>query len=577
MLSFRKRFAGLAAVLALATVGHGATAQTGECEYTVTNSWSSGFTGAIRITNTGSSPINGWDVSWQYSTNSVTSVWNANLSGSNPYSATGLGWNSTIQPGQSIEFGFQGVTNGSAVETPAVTGGVCDGGSPASSSSSSFTSSSSIPSSSLSSSSSTSGGSGEACNWYGTVYPLCVTTTNGWGWEDNQSCISRSTCESQPDPFGVVGGGSPGSSSSSSSSSSSFLSSSSFSSSSTPNGGGLYSQADFPIGVAVNGNGENRSFLSLPEQQEVIRNEFSEITAGNIMKMSYLHPSENSYTFTNADALVDWAAANGVGVHGHTLIWHSDYQVPNWMKNYSGDFGAMLNEHVSTVADHFAGRVASWDVVNEAIDENQSHCWRNSVFYQQLGADFVADAFRAADAADPNADLYYNDYDTEGGNANKLQCLLQLVDDLQAQDVPIDGVGFQMHVQIDWPSTSNIASAFQAIVDRGLKVKITEIDVPLNNPYASTPFPQYTSFTDEAAQRQKERYKSIVQTYLDVVPAHLRGGITVWGIWDGESWLLDFEERQGSDDWPLLFTGPADGPYERKPAYYGVSEALTGQ
>jgi len=329
--------------------------------------------------------------------------------------------------------------------------------------------------------------------------------------------------------------------------------------------------------VAVTANGENRSFLSLPEQQVTIRNEFSEITAGNIMKMSYLHPSENSYTFTNADALVDWAEANGVGVHGHTLIWHSDYQVPDWMKNYSGDFQAMLDEHVSTVADHFAGRVTSWDVVNEAIDENQSHCWRDSVFYQQLGADFMANAFRAADAADPNADLYYNDYDTEGGNSAKLQCLLQLVDDLQAQNVPIDGVGFQMHVQIDWPSASSIAAAFQAIVDRGLKVKITEIDVPLNNPYASTPFPQYTSFTDEAAQVQKERYKSIVQTYLDVVPAHLRGGITVWGIWDGESWLLDFDERQGSDDWPLLFTGPADGPYERKPAYYGVSEALTGQ
>src|SRR5690606_3355720 len=125
MRSFRKRFVGLAAVLTLATVGHGATAQAGECEYTVTNRWDSGFTGAIRITNTGSSPINGWDVSWQYNANSVASVWNANLSGSNPYSATGLGWNSTIQPGQSIEFGFQGLTNGSAVEAPQVTGGVC--------------------------------------------------------------------------------------------------------------------------------------------------------------------------------------------------------------------------------------------------------------------------------------------------------------------------------------------------------------------------------------------------------------------------------------------------------------------
>src|SRR5690606_16328046 len=155
----------------------------------------------------------------------------------------------------------------------------------------------------------------------------------------------------------VVGDDTPDSSSSSSSSfsSSSSLSSSSSSSfssssSSTPtNGDELYTHASFPIGVAVNGNGENRSFLSLPEQQTTIRNEFSEITAGNIMKMSYLHPSENSYTFSNADALVDWAAANGIGVHGHTLLWHSHYQVPNWMKNYSGHFGARLHDHVTPV------------------------------------------------------------------------------------------------------------------------------------------------------------------------------------------------------------------------------------
>lgn len=325
------------------------------------------------------------------------------------------------------------------------------------------------------------------------------------------------------------------------------------------------------MGVAVNSR-----FLNTTEMQNTVRDEFSQITAENIMKMSYLHPSENSYSFTDADQLVDWANANGVGVHGHTFIWHSDYQVPSWMTSYSGDFEAMLDDHVTTIADHFAGRVDSWDVVNEVIDEN-NNCWRNSLFYQKLGADFVANAFRAADAADPSADLYYNDYDTEGGNSNKLQCLTQLVDDLQAQNVPIDGVGFQMHVQIDWPSTSSIAQAFQAIVDRGLKVKVTELEVPVNNPYASTAFPQYTTFTTQASELQKARYKAILQTYLDVVPPAQRGGFTVWGIWDGDSWILDFEDRNGADDWPLLFTGPSNGPYEAKPSYDGVLEALTGQ
>ena len=347
-------------------------------------------------------------------------------------------------------------------------------------------------------------------------------------------------------------------------------------SSSSASGTGLYTHAEFPIGVAVSGPGESRNFLDIPEKQLSISEHFSELTAGNIMKMSYLHPAENTYNWDNADQLINWAQANGKQVHGHTFIWHSDYQVPNWMTSYTGDFAAMLDTHVATIADHFEGRVVSWDVANEVIDEN-NNCWRNSLFYQQLGSAFVENAFFAARAADANADLYYNDYDTEGGNAPKFDCLLQLVDDLQANNAPIDGVGFQMHVQIDWPSTSVIASAFQAIVDRGLKVKITELDVPLNNPWAADPFPQYTGFTADAAERQKQRYKAIVQTYLDTVPAHLRGGITVWGLWDGDSWLMDLSSRQGADDWPLLFSGPENGPYETKPALEGFIEALTGQ
>ncbi|WP_045826970.1 endo-1,4-beta-xylanase [Teredinibacter turnerae] len=330
--------------------------------------------------------------------------------------------------------------------------------------------------------------------------------------------------------------------------------------------------------MAVSAGNEYRSFLTLPEKQNVLKTHFSQLTAGNIMKMSYLHPGENSYTFDQADAMINWAKANGLSVHGHTFIWHSGYQVPTWMSSYSGDFQAMLNSHVSTIADHFKDDVVSWDVANEVIDENGiDGCWRNSLFYQKAGKNFVANAFIAAHAADDDAELYYNDYDTEGGNSAKFACLLTLVDELLAAEVPITGVGFQMHVQIDWPSIEAIGSAFKAIADRGLKVKITELDVPINNPYASTPFPQYTSYTETAAAVQKARYKAIVEAYLANVPASQRGGLTIWGIWDGDSWLHTFNERQGVDDWPLLFTGPADGPYEQKAAYFGVLEALQGQ
>lgn len=609
------------------------------CEYQVTNSWGSGFTGSINITNDTGSAVNGWTVSWNYSGGSrVTNAWNANVSGSNPYSASDSGWNGSIQPGQSVQFGFQGTANGT-MEIPTVTGAVCGAGSSSSSTSSTTSSTSSGTSSTGSSSSSsttsstTSSGSNsttssttgststtsstssstgsttsssggecgvEMCKWYqDDPRPLCENQDSGWGWENNQSCIGRSTCESQPAGAGGVVNSCPSSSSTSSSTTGSTSSSttgstssstggssstgsststtSSTSSTSSGSAASLYTLADFPIGVAVSAGNESRSFLTIPEKEVSIKQHFNQLTAGNIMKMSYLHPSENTYSFGQADAMVDWAVSNGLSVHGHTFIWHSDYQVPGWMSNYSGDFASMMDEHVTTIANHFEGRVTSWDVVNEAIDENQSSCYRNSLFYQKLGADYISNAFRAARAADPSAELYYNDYDTEGGSSGKLTCLLQLVDTLLDNNVPIDGVGFQMHVQIDWPSSSNIASAFQAIVDRGLKVKITELDVPINNPYAGTAFPQHSTYTSQAAALQKARYKSIVNTYLDVVPAHLRGGVTVWGLWDGDSWLLDFDSRQGADDWPLLFGGPANGPYQEKDAFYGVVEALTGQ
>ena len=213
------------------------SANAAQCTHVVSNEWNTGFTGSIRITNDGASAINGWDVHWQYANNSITSSWNANVSGGNPYSATNLGWNGTIQPGQSVEFGFQANKNGGSAESPVITGDVCNGGAssstPASSSSSVASSSSSSVASSVPSSSSSSVIPTTAqCNWYGTLYPLCDTTQSGWGWENNQSCIARTTCVSQPPPYGVVDGNASSSVSSSvvSSSSSSVVVSSSSSS-----------------------------------------------------------------------------------------------------------------------------------------------------------------------------------------------------------------------------------------------------------------------------------------------------------------------------------------------------------
>jgi endo-1,4-beta-xylanase len=294
--------------------------------------------------------------------------------------------------------------------------------------------------------------------------------------------------------------------------------------------------------------------------------------------MKYLHPDTDTYTFADADALVAYAAANGIAVHAHTLVWHSDYQVPDFMKNFSGDkaaFLALLDEHVAKVAGHFAGKVASWDVVNEALSDGGGYR-TDSVFYKKAGGpEYIERAFVAARKADPNALLYYNDYSTEGGNQAKLDTLNTMLDGFKARKVPIDGVGFQMHIYADWPSPADFAKAFKTVVDRGLKVKISELDIPINNPYSAA----YrggdvkTEYTLALGLQQKKRYCEVIKAYLDAVPAAQRGGVVVWGVDDPGSWLIQQLFQGKHQDWPLLF----DKDYHDKPALRGVADALQGK
>lgn len=242
----------------------GSMAQSASCKYVVSNNWGSGATASIEITNNGTSAINNWAVNWVYVNNRLSGSWNAVVSGSNPYTATNLNWNGNIQPGQKVSFGVQVNANGGAIETPVVTGSICGVVTSSSSvvsssapSSSSMPSSSSIPSSSslrpsssvvssnssirssssISSSVSSTCPAVQACNWYGTNYPVCTATQSGWGYENNRSCIAVATCASQPSPYGLLGGCGLSSSSLSSSSirssSSRSLSSSSIRSSSS--------------------------------------------------------------------------------------------------------------------------------------------------------------------------------------------------------------------------------------------------------------------------------------------------------------------------------------------------------
>ena len=599
-------------------------AQDASCRYRITNEWNSGYIATITISNQSTTSVSNWSVNWEYQANRISNLWSAMLSGNNPYTAQSLSWNGTIAPGASVEFGFQVDKNGGAAERPVVSGEICTTSSSSSYTSSSYASSSHTSSSTASfSSSSADYGS---CPFTGVE---CVSLSGSWEYicapgctsQGPAPCISANMCRTYGNSSSITSS-SPATSSAASSitnstgsssslgmcpftgyecqdingswmyicapgctsqgnapcgpisqcrfnisSSSGISSSHSSSSSSSPS---LKNLAGFPIGVAVSAGSETNSIFRNDGgiDRTLIQQHFSQLTAGNIMKMSYLHPSENTYTFEHADQLVNFALENNISIHGHTLIWHSDYQIPTWMKNYTGDYATLLQEHVQNITSYYAGRVVSWDVVNEAFaddgDSNAINGYRNSLWYQKLGPGYIEQAFIAADAADPVADLYYNDYNLEGGQ-QKFDYVLAMVDDFKARDIPIDGVGFQMHINIEWPSESQIKNAFQQVVNRGLKVKITELDIPVNT-YANPD--KYQTFTAEAAERQKDKYREVVAAYLDVVPPELRGGITVWGLYDSDSWLIDLH---GRPDWPLLFNDLR----QAKPAFDGFVEGLS--
>lgn len=345
----------------------------------------------------------------------------------------------------------------------------------------------------------------------------------------------------------------------------------------------LQYHASFPIGAAVsNTDAPTYNILTNASEKAVVEKHFDEMTAGNIMKMSYLQPSQGNFTFTNADAFVDYAKSKNINVHGHALLWHSDYQVPTFMKNWSGsdvEFITAIETHVTTIVDHYEakGGVVSWDVVNEALNDNSPSNFRtDSALYTKSGnsAVYIEKAFQAARAANPNVTLYYNDYNIDQNNA-KTTKLIEMLTDFQDREIPIDGVGFQMHVFMDYPSIANIRAAMQKVVEKGLKVKITELDVAVNNPYSGGwPGNKITTFTQVTALEQKNRYCEIVKAYMDIVPANLRGGITVWGTTDANTWLTTATAAYNGEAiaWPLLF----DNNYNDKPALRGFADGLQG-
>jgi endo-1,4-beta-xylanase len=278
---------------------------------------------------------------------------------------------------------------------------------------------------------------------------------------------------------------------------------------------------------------------------------FNDLTAEREMKWDPTERTRGQFDFSGGDAIVAFAEAHGMQVKGHALLWHQ--ATPSWVDALSpAELRIAVEDHIRAVAGHYRGRVRSWDVVNEAIDDT-SFGLRSTIFSRGLGPGYIAEAFRLARQADPEAELIYNDYSAEG-MGGKSDAVYALVKDLEQRRVPIQGVGLQMHVAASgFPPLAEIAANMRRLGALGLKVNISEMDVRIS----SLP-------GDLAArlQRQREVYHDVV---VVCVAEPACEAVTFWGFTDAHTWVDGFF---GPDD-PLLF----DVQYRVKPAFYGVEDA----
>jgi len=305
---------------------------------------------------------------------------------------------------------------------------------------------------------------------------------------------------------------------------------------------------------------------------EVIKNQFQAIVAENCMKSGPIHPRKDEYNFDLPDQFVEFGVANDKFITGHCLIWHS--QAPRWF--FTDDEGndvsrevmiERMKEHIYTVVGRYKGKIKGWDVVNEAIMEDGS--MRNSKFLQIVGDDFIKLAFQFAHEADPDAELYYNDYNE--WFPGKRDAIVQMIRDLKADGIRIDGIGMQGHIGMDSPSLEDYEAAIVAYANEGMKVMVTELDMSIlpnrsrdvgadiatSFEYQQSLNPYTEGVPVEKMNEWDERMLDFFRLFLKHSDAVTR--VTLWGVSDATSWKNNFPIR-GRTDYPLLF----DRNYEPK-------------
>lgn len=303
------------------------------------------------------------------------------------------------------------------------------------------------------------------------------------------------------------------------------------------------------VGTAV-----NMTAIDSPEYMQVLSSEFNYVTPENVMKWGPLQPTADSWDFALADQLLELAEQQGQKVKGHALVWH--VQQPDWAAALTApQLRSAVQAHIERVVPHFQGKVRAWDVVNEAILDGGLGI--RPGLHTALGVSGMANAFKWARQADPDAKLYYNDYGIELMN-DKSDAVYRLIQDLQAAGAPIDGIGFQSHLST-WifPSLEGLRANIARFADLGLTVNISELDVR----------------TIEVPGTKAQRLASQAITYREVAAAcaleRACEAVTLWGFTDAYSWI---DSEYGADD-PL----PWNEAYDMKPAHAALLAGLAGR
>ncbi len=333
-------------------------------------------------------------------------------------------------------------------------------------------------------------------------------------------------------------------------------------------------QNNFLIGAAIGSHQiDGNDSLAL----QLVAKHYNTITAENAMKFGSIHPQPDTYQFDTADRFVEFGMAHDMFIVGHTLVWHQ--QTSRWVfREEDHDVNRKtlvkrMEDHIATVVGRYKDRVHGWDVVNEALNEDGS--LRQTPWLNIIGEDYLQKAFECAHAADPEAELYYNDYNLY--KPEKRDGAVRLVKRLLDKGVQVDGIGMQGHWGLDYPSIEEAKASILAFADLGVKVMITELDITVLpdpeqwrgadislNVEAQQAINPYTEgLPDSVQHRLTDRYAELFQLFMSHSDNISR--VTFWGTHDGHSWKNNWPVR-GRTDYPLLF----DRDYQPKPAFFEI-------